>query len=325
MRRRAAQVRASRCPRLAAWSCPWPHAWCCPRQPLGGICARGIRARRRALRAEGCSGAHAASTNTSSVRANAVSAPSPARTRRTCAPARLSALRGSEIRSVSEYAVPAMSRCTHVYSCANSARNSAAVIVPAPRPPTFFMSATSDLICSRYSGHIGSCQPGSPPRLAGGEHFVDHALVITQHARGRVPERDDDRARERRRIDHGLRLESRRVREHVREDQPAFGIGVDDLDRLAVARADDVARIHRGARRHVGRRAHEADDVDLQLHPRDGFHGAEDAGRAAHVELHPFHAVGGLDRNAARIEAEPLPDERHRRSRRRRRRGTRAR
>src|SRR6185312_6197219 len=55
---------------------------------------------------------------------------------------------GMKPRSVSEYAVPATSRCTQGYSSANSCRNAAAVIAPPGRPPEFLMSATSDLMRS---------------------------------------------------------------------------------------------------------------------------------------------------------------------------------
>src|ERR1700679_384494 len=55
---------------------------------------------------------------------------------------------GIATRSVSENAVPAMSRWTHGTPSANSSRNLAAVIEPAARPPVFFRSATSDLINS---------------------------------------------------------------------------------------------------------------------------------------------------------------------------------
>src|SRR6185312_10465594 len=53
---------------------------------------------------------------------------------------------GTYVRSDSEYAVPAMSRCTHAKSSANSLRNIAAVHAPAGRPPVFLMSATSLLM-----------------------------------------------------------------------------------------------------------------------------------------------------------------------------------
>src|SRR5215207_658092 len=56
--------------------------------------------------------------------------------------------RGIATRSASEYAVPAMSRCTHGYSSANSLRNIAALMVPPARPPEFLISATSDLMSS---------------------------------------------------------------------------------------------------------------------------------------------------------------------------------
>src|SRR5687768_2933800 len=51
----------------------------------------------------------------------------------------------------SPQAVPAISRCAQATPSANSLMNAAAVIVPALRPPTFLMSAMSDLICFEYS------------------------------------------------------------------------------------------------------------------------------------------------------------------------------
>ena len=60
-----------------------------------------------------------------------------------------------------------------------------------------------------------------------------------------VPERDHDRARERRQIDDRGRLVAPRVDERVGQDQPTLGVGVDDLDGLAEVRLDDVARLDR--------------------------------------------------------------------------------
>ena len=99
---------------------------------------------------------------------------------------------------------------------------------------------------------------------------------------------------------------------HVGEHETAFGVGVDDLDELAVRRLHDVARLHRFARRHVRRRADETHDVDRKFHAADRFHRAEHAGGAAHVELHPLHALRRLDRDAAGVEAEAFADERDR-------------
>src|SRR5260221_587289 len=41
----------------------------------------------------------------------------------------------------------------------------------------------------------------------------------------------------------------------------------------------------------------------------DGFHRAQNAPCAGHVELHPLHSIGWLDRDSSRIEAEALPNE----------------
>src|SRR6185436_7327450 len=65
----------------------------------------------------------------------------------------------------SPQAVPAISRCAQESPSANSFRNAAAVIVPAFRPPTFLMSAISDLICFEYSLSKGNCQNFSPTSL----------------------------------------------------------------------------------------------------------------------------------------------------------------
>src|ERR1051326_3329341 len=59
-------------------------------------------------------------------------------------------------------AVPAMTRCAQATPSANSLIKAAAVMVPAFRPPTFLMSAMSDLICFEYSLSSGNCQNFSP-------------------------------------------------------------------------------------------------------------------------------------------------------------------
>ena len=115
---------------------------------------------------------------------------------------------GSQVRSLSVYAVPAMSRCTHGYSSANSFRNSAALIVPAGRPPEFLMSATSDL--DQFLVLVPQRQ--RPAGLAGAlsrvEHFLHQRVVVAHHAGRGVAERDDAGAGERRRVDHRGRREA---------------------------------------------------------------------------------------------------------------------
>src|SRR5205085_12319586 len=62
------------------------------------------------------------------------------------------------------------------------------------------------------------------------------------HASGVRAERDDARAGQRCEVEHLVGIDLRaRVRQRVAERQPAFGIGVVDLDRRAVHRLQDVA------------------------------------------------------------------------------------
>ena len=90
---------------------------------------------------------------------------------------------------------------------------------------------------------------------------------------------------------------------------PPFRVRVVDLDRLAVHRADDVARALGGAGRHVLDRGDDAEHVDLRLQRRDALHRTDDRRAAAHVALHLPHAGRGLDGDAAGIECDALADD----------------
>src|SRR4029079_14931270 len=108
---------------------------------------------------------------------------------------------------------------------------------------------------------------------------------------------------------HELRLEAvLAVPERIAQDEPAFGIGVDNLDGLARHRFDDIARPLRVAVRHVLDAAGDADVVDARLAPGQRLHQPDDDAGAAHVPLHVFHAAGALDRDAARIESHALAE-----------------
>src|SRR6185503_4615589 len=72
------------------------------------------------------------------------------------------------------------------------------------------------------------------------------------------------------------------------------------------ARLNDVTWFDRRSGWHVGRRADETDDVHGQLQATEGLHRAQHAGGAAHVELHPLHALRRLDRDPTGIEAKPF-------------------
>src|SRR5450755_1505702 len=60
------------------------------------------------------------------------------------------------------HAVPAMSRCSHGVSSANSFRNIAALTAPPQRPPELTISAMLELMFSLYSSSSGSRQNFSP-------------------------------------------------------------------------------------------------------------------------------------------------------------------
>ena len=99
------------------------------------------------------------------------------------------------------------------------------------------------------------------------------------------------------------------VPERVGQHEPAFGIGVDDLDGLARHRGDDVAGTLGVAVGHVFDQADDADGVDLGLAGGKRVHQAGHGGGTAHVALHVLHAAGRLDRNAAGVEDHALADE----------------
>ena len=79
--------------------------------------------------------------------------------------------------------------------------------------------------------------------LAGLRQPLGELVVVGEQAGIFLPERDDDRAGQRREIDHEFRLEALvDVVQHVGQHEPAFGVGVDDLDGLPRHGVDDVAR-----------------------------------------------------------------------------------
>ena len=70
-----------------------------------------------------------------------------------------------------------------------------------------------------------------------------------------------------------------------------------------------VAGLHRAAAGHVLGRRHDADDADRRLQQRDRAQRGDHGGAAGHVVLHPLHAVGRLDRDAAGVERDALADQ----------------
>src|SRR6185369_18056857 len=86
-------------------------------------------------------------------------------------------------------------------------------------------------------------------------------------------------------------------------------IRIENFNRLARHRCDNVTRTRRIATWHIFDCWDEGDDVDRQLQAPHGFHYAENTGCAAHVKLHFVHIGAGLQRDATGIEGDSLADE----------------
>ena len=74
---------------------------------------------------------------------------------------------------------------------------------------------------------------------------------------------------------------------------------------------DDVAGLDGAAVGHVFAGGDQADDVERQVELGHGLHGADDAGRAAHVEFHLVHGRRVFERDAAGVEGDALADQHH--------------
>ena len=111
----------------------------------------------------------------------------------------------------------------------------------------------------------GRAPPRRPPAAAAAS-----ASSAREQARLRMPpERDHAGAGQRGDVDHHRRLEALGVGQRVAQDQPAFGIGVEDLDGLARHAGDHVARLDGACRSGMFSQVGiEADQVELRLAAR---------------------------------------------------------
>ena len=152
-------------------------------------------------------------------------------------------------------------------------------------------------------------------RLAGGGQPLGQLVVVGEEPGMLVAERDDDRAGQGRQIDHQRRLEAvLAVPQRVGEHEPALGVGVQHLDRLA--RTSSVTMS-------PGRCA-EPDGMfstspttptalTLALRAGEQPHQPDHHAGAGHVPFHVAHAGGRLDRDAAGVEGHALADKGERR------------
>jgi fluoroacetyl-CoA thioesterase len=156
----------------------------------------------------------------------------------------------------------------------------------------------------------GSCHSGSPFATAPRDELGGERVVVRHHPTDEVPERDDDRAGERRDVDDGVRTELDGVRETVAEDEASLRVGVHDLDGRAVAHADDVADALRVTGDHVLGEASTAVTAT-------GSSSSAAARTTAAAVAAPAMSIfivswpdGRLERVAAGVERDALADER---------------
>src|SRR5262249_53131205 len=95
----------------------------------------------------------------------------------------------------------------------------------------------------------------------------------------------------------------------VGEDEAAFGVGVEDFDRLARHCGLNVAGFLRAAADDIFSGGEKADHFLPWLWGGGGAPHAPHGGAAGHVVLHFFHAIGGLDGDAAGVEGDGFADE----------------
>ena len=149
----------------------------------------------------------------------------------------------SSPRSTSERPVPAMSRCAHRRSPANSRRNKAAVIEPAPPLRSRNVVDVGDLAVE--VGSVVLHQRQRPQRLAGApsrrHQGIAQGLVRGVDRRHAPTERDACRAGEGGDVQEDVGVEVQvGVGQGVGEDETALCVGVPDLDGPPAVLRDDV-------------------------------------------------------------------------------------
>ena len=144
-----------------------------------------------------------------------------------------------------------MSKCAQLYFLAKRERKQAAVMVPAGCPTQ--IAHVREIALELILVLVEQRQtPGAIARhCSAREQLVREIVVVGKQTARDIAERNDTGACQRRDVDHALWIEALGVRQCVRQGETAFGVGIEDLDRLAGHRPDDVAGTCRVAARHV--------------------------------------------------------------------------
>src|SRR4051812_22067599 len=168
-----------------------------------------------------------------------------------------------------------------------------------------------DLGVERLAQLLG--QRHRPGLLAGscrGRDDLRPQVVVVAHDGVDVSAEGDELCTgERRDVDDVVGVLLARADHRVGQDQPAFGVGVEHLDRLAAAHGENVRRADGLPARHVLRHRRPPDDVDRRLEPGHGAQRGDDRSRSAHVGLHPLHAGRRFEGQPAGVEGDALADQ----------------
>src|SRR5205807_3765295 len=116
-----------------------------------------------------------------------------------------------------------------------------------------------------------------------------------------VADCDGGGAGQRRKVDEVCRVVAKRVRQRVGQDKTAFGVGVDDLDGLAVGADHHVTGALSRGTWHVLCRRDYCHHVERQLARGNHVDGRQRGGGTGHVVLHPAHLVRLLERDASAV------------------------
>ena len=149
--------------------------------------------------------------------------------------------------------------------------------------------------------------PGAVPGFVSRrDQFARKAFIVGVKPAGHMSECDHAGAGECGDVHDGCGLKAFRVGQRVAKYQPAFGIGVEDLDGLPREARHHIAGFGCRAAGHILTGRYHADDVGAKFHLRDGAQRAQYAGGAAHVELHLVHFRRRLERNASGVKGDAL-------------------
>ena len=129
--------------------------------------------------------------------------------------------------------LPAISKWIQGVSSANSFKNIAAVMAPPQRPPVFIMSAMDDRICSLYSSSNGIRHIFSPAFSVAPRNLAYMSSSFANTPAFAYPKCDHNGPSQRCRVHQMRAAELAGIIKTIRQNQPAFCIGIDNLDRLA--------------------------------------------------------------------------------------------